>query len=131
MTTAVPNPKPWRPWSQPTRRGADLALAIPLFLLEIAWLVLDWMFGLGLEIWAAQGEQGQIDAATFAHIGRVQVLLISALGMAVLAGVFRARWAAIAQLLVALLAGGVLVTAQHQWDSGHTPSGCVRYAAHC
>lgn len=131
MTNVAPTPKRWRPWAQPTRWGVDLAIAIPLFLLETTWLVLDWMFGLGLEVWAAQGEQDRIDAAALAHIGRVQVLLIAAFVMATLAGVFRARWMAIAHLLVALLAGGVLLIVQHQWDSSRTPPGCIRYAAHC
>ncbi|KOG60450.1 hypothetical protein ADK76_15490 [Streptomyces griseoflavus] len=109
----------------------DLALAIPLFLLETAWLVLDWMFGLGVEVWAAQGRQDRIDAAALAHIGRVQVLLIAAFAVAALAGVFRARWTAIAHLLVALLAGGVLMVVQYQGERSHTPPGCVRYAANC
>lgn len=78
------------PWSHRTRRGADLALAIPLLLLETAWLVLDWMFGLGMEVWAAQGDKAQVDAATLAHINRVWVLLVAVLIVAVLAGLFRA-----------------------------------------
>ncbi|UQI45220.1 DUF6234 family protein [Streptomyces sp. HU2014] len=132
MMFTSPAPERRRPWSHRTRRGVDLAFAIPLFLLETAWLVLDWMFGLGLEVWAAQGERERIDAARLAHLGRVRVLLIAVLVTAVLAGIFRARWTVIAHLLVAVLAGGVLVVAQHQWDSGHAPSpGCVRYSAHC
>ncbi|MFK8843786.1 DUF6234 family protein [Streptomyces sp. Ac-502] len=131
MTNVAPKPQRWRPWSQPTRRGMGLALAIPLLILETAWLVLDWVFGLGLEVWAAQGKQDRIDAAALAHIGRVEVLLIAAFVMAALASVFRARWTAIAHLLVALLASGVLVIVQHQWDSSHNPPGCTRYAAHC
>ncbi|MFF3333209.1 DUF6234 family protein [Streptomyces sp. NPDC002888] len=99
----------------------DLALAIPLFLLETAWLVLDWMFGHGLEVWAAQGDQARIDAAELAHIGRVRVLLVAVLILAVLAGIFRARWTVIAHLLVALLAGGVLTVVRHQWDHHHAP----------
>ncbi|OLZ59441.1 hypothetical protein AV521_45260 [Streptomyces sp. IMTB 2501] len=110
----------------------DLALAIPLFLLETAWLVLDWMYGYGLEVWAAQGEQAQIDAASLAHIGRVRMLLVTVLILAVLAAVFRARWTVTAHLLVALLAGGSLMAAQHEWDHSHTPPpGCIRYSANC
>ncbi|MEU5590178.1 DUF6234 family protein [Streptomyces chrestomyceticus] len=59
------------------------------------------------------------------------MLLIAAFVMAALAGVFRARWTASAHLLVDLLAGGVLVVVQHQWESSHTPPWCIRYAAHC
>lgn len=131
MTNDAPKAKRWRPWAQPVHWGVDLAMAIPFFLLETAWLVLDWMLGLGLEVWAAQGKRDRIDAAALAHIGRVQVLLIAAFVIGTLAGVFRARWTAIAHLLVALLAGGVLVVVQHQWDRSHTPPGCIRYAAHC
>ncbi|OKI09315.1 hypothetical protein A6A06_00940 [Streptomyces sp. CB02923] len=109
----------------------DLALAIPLFVLETAWLVLDWMFGLGLEVWAAQGRQDRVDAAALAHSGRVTVLLVAALVMTALTGVFRARWTAVAHLLVALLAGGVLMIGQHEWERSHTPPGCVRHAANC
>ncbi|MFD7897243.1 DUF6234 family protein [Streptomyces sp. NPDC059743] len=61
---ALPAPNRRCPWSHRTRRGADLALAIPLFLVETAWLVLDRMFGLGLEVWAAQGGKAQVDTAT-------------------------------------------------------------------
>jgi hypothetical protein len=110
----------------------DLALAIPLFLLETAWLVLDWMFGLGLEVWAAQGDQARVDAATLAHINRVWVLLVAVLILAVLAGLLRAPWTVIAHLLVALLAVLVLVVTRHQWDTDHAPSpGCIRYSANC
>jgi len=69
----------------------DLALAIPLFLLETAWLVLDWIYGYGLEVWAAQGEQARIDAASLACIERVRMLLIAVLILAVIAAILRAR----------------------------------------
>ncbi|MFF8313243.1 DUF6234 family protein [Streptomyces lydicus] len=132
MTKALPAPERRRPWSRRMPRGVDLALAIWLFVLETAWLVLDWMFGLGMEVWAAQGDQGRIDAAGLAHIGRVQELLIAVLILAVVAGIFRARWTVIAHLLVALLACGVLAVAQQQWAHSHAPPpGCVRHAAHC
>ncbi|MFI9047020.1 DUF6234 family protein [Streptomyces sp. NPDC053427] len=132
MTDTPPAPERRRPWSQRTRLGVDLALAIPLLLLETAWLVLDWIYGYGLEVWAAQGEQAQIDAAGLAHIGRLQMLLIAVLILAVLAAIFRARWTVIAHLLVALLAGGSLTAAQHEWEHSHTsPPGCIRYSANC
>ncbi|MFQ6199411.1 DUF6234 family protein [Streptomyces sp. NPDC000405] len=131
MTNASSKPKRWRPWSHPVHWGVDLALAIPLFLLGAAWLVLDWVFGVGMEVWAAQGDQGRIDAAHLAHVGRVQVLAIAVLVVVVLAGVFRAPWTAVAHMLLALLAGGVLQSEQHLWDSNHTPPGCIRYDAHC
>ncbi|MFG2125978.1 DUF6234 family protein [Streptomyces sp. NPDC048710] len=132
MTDTLSAPERRRPWSHRTRLGADLAFAIPLFLMETAWLALDWIYGLGLEEWAAQGDQARIDAAGLAHIGRVHMLLIAVLILAVLAGIFRARWTVIAHLLVALLAGGVLTASRHEWDNSHSPSpACIRYSANC
>ncbi|WP_316741830.1 DUF6234 family protein [Streptomyces sp. MK7] len=132
MTDTLSAPGRRWPWSRRTRLGLDLGLAIPLFLLETAWLVLDWIYGFGLEVWAAQGDRARIDAAGLAHIERVRTLLIVVLGLAALAGVFRARWTVIAHLLVALLAGGALTAAQQEWDHSHSPSpGCVRYSANC
>ncbi|MBK3520832.1 hypothetical protein JHN54_03920 [Streptomyces sp. MBT70] len=110
----------------------DLAFAVPLFLLEAGWLALDAVYGYGLDVWAAQGAQWQIDAAGLAYMGRIRALLITALVLAVLAAISRARWTVIAHLLVALLAGGALTAAQHDWDQRHAPPpGCVRYSANC
>ncbi|WP_234438510.1 DUF6234 family protein [Streptomyces sp. NRRL S-340] len=132
MTDILPAPRRRRPWSQRTRPGVDLALAIPLFLLEAAWLVLDCVYGYGLDVWAAQGDRAEIDAAALAQMGRVRTLLIAVLVVAVPAAVFRARWTVTAHLLVALLAGGVPAAAQHDWDRSHRPPvGCVRYSANC
>ncbi|MFF8592279.1 DUF6234 family protein [Streptomyces sp. NPDC015220] len=132
MTDTLPAPERRRPWSHRTRPGVDLALAIPLFLLETGWLVLDWMYGYGLEVWAAQGDRAGIDAAGLAHIGRLRTLLIAVLVLAVVAAICRARWTVTAHLLVALLAGGSLTAAQHEWEHSHTPPpGCVRYSANC
>ncbi|WP_030941053.1 DUF6234 family protein [Streptomyces sp. NRRL S-646] len=132
MTDTLIRPGRRRPWSRRTRLGVDLALAIPLFLLEAGWLVLDWIYGYGLEVWAAQGEQARIDAAALAHMERLRELLIAVLVLAVVAGVFRARWTVVAHLLVALLAGGALTAAQREWNHDHSPPpGCVRYSANC
>lgn len=121
-----------RPWSHRTRLSVDLAFAIPLSLLEAAWLALDSIYGYGLEVWAAQGEQEHIDVASLAYMGRLRILLITVLVLVVLAAISRARWTAIAHLLVALLAGGSLMAAQHDWDRSHAPPpGCVRYSANC
>ncbi|MEU8794351.1 DUF6234 family protein [Streptomyces sp. NPDC048643] len=132
MTTSLPVRNQWRPWSSRTRRGVDLAFALPLFVMGTAWLALDWMFGHGLEIWATQGDQVQADAATLAHIHRVWVLLVAVLVLAVLAGLFRAPWAVGASLLLALLAVQVLMVIQYQWDTGHvTAPACVPFSANC
>ncbi|MFF9023764.1 DUF6234 family protein [Streptomyces eurythermus] len=130
--TDIPAPERRRPWVRRTRLGVELAFAIPLFLLEAAWLGLDSVYGYRLAVWAAQGEQGRVDAAGLAYMGRVRALLITALVLAVLAAVSRARRTVFTHLLVALLAGGALVAAQHDWDHRHAPPpGCVRYSANC
>ncbi|MEU6479835.1 DUF6234 family protein [Streptomyces sp. NPDC047017] len=121
-----------RPWSCRTRLGMDLAFAIPLLLLEIAWLAVDSIYGYGLDVWAAQGDQAHIDAAALAYMGRLRTVLVVLLVLAVLACVFRARWTVVAHLLVALLAGGLLSDARQEWDHSHSPPpGCVRYSADC
>ncbi|WP_333777297.1 DUF6234 family protein [Streptomyces sp. IBSBF 3136] len=121
-----------RPWSRRTRRGVDLAFAIPLFLVETVWLALDWIYGTGLEVWAAQGDKDRIDAAELAHMGRVRTMLIAVIVIAVLGAVFRARWTVVVHLVVALLAGGVLTASHQEWNENHTPpAGCVRYRAGC
>ncbi|MFF4715028.1 DUF6234 family protein [Streptomyces eurythermus] len=130
--TDIPAQGRRRPWAHRTRLGVDLAFAIPLFLLEAGWLALDAVYGYGLDVWAAQGEQWQIDAAALAYMGRLRTLLITMLVLAVLAVISRARWTVITHLLVALLAGGALMAAQHDWDYRHAPPpGCVRYGPNC
>ncbi|MFD7792643.1 MULTISPECIES: DUF6234 family protein [unclassified Streptomyces] len=133
MTDTVSSPARRRPWSDRTRLGVDLAFAVPMLLLGVGWLALDWVFAFGLEVWAAQGDQGRIDAASLAHMERLRMLLIALLVPTVLAAVFRARWTVIAHLLLAVLAGGALTAAQHEWDNDHrAPSTtCVRYSANC
>ncbi|MFF9362676.1 DUF6234 family protein [Streptomyces griseoluteus] len=131
MTETSPAPGRRFPWSHRTRPGVDLALAIPLFLLETGWAVLDAIYGAGLEVWAAQGEQARIDAAELAFMERLRVLQIAALVLVVLAVVFRARWTAIAHLLLALLLGGALSVERHDWERSHSAPGCVHYRAGC
>lgn len=123
-------PQGWRPWRHRTPRGTDLAFAIPLFLLESAFLVLDWMLGYGLDVWAAQGDQRGVSSAGLAFADRLQAMLVVTLALAVLAGVFRARWTVVAHVLVAFLAVGVLGAVQHQ-EHGEPTTGCVRYSANC
>lgn len=132
MTDILVRPGRRWPWSRRTRLGVDLAFAIPLFLLEAGWLVLDWIYGYGLAVWAAQGDRAQIDAAALAHMDRLRELRIAVLVLAVVAGVFRARWTVIAHLLVALLAAGSLTAAKQEWNHDHSPpASCVRYSANC
>lgn len=133
MTDTVSAPARRRPWSDRTRLGVDLAFAVPMLLLGVGWLAFDWVFAFGLEVWAAQGDQGRIDAASLAHMERLRTLLIVLLVPTVLAAVFRARWTVIAHLLLAVLAGGALTAAQHEWDNDHRALStmCVRYSANC
>ncbi|PWK63078.1 hypothetical protein BCL76_12322 [Streptomyces sp. CG 926] len=119
-----------RPWSRRTSRGADLTIGISLLLLGVGWLALDYMFGHGMEVWAAQGDRERIDAADLAHMARTQDYLVAMLVVAALALVFRAPWTALSQLLVAALAGALLVTAQHSWDRSHpSPAGAASQGA--
>jgi len=59
-------------------------------------------------------------------------LIVLCIVLAVVAGVFRARWTVVAHLLVALLAGGALTAARQEWNHDHSPPpGCVRFSANC
>ncbi|MGW2207833.1 DUF6234 family protein [Streptomyces sp. NPDC001781] len=132
MTETLPAPRRRYPWSRRTRPGVDLALAVPLLLLETGWPALDRIYGLGLEVWAAQGDRARVDAAEAAFAGRLWVYLAIALTLAALAALFRARWTLIVHLLVALLVGGVLAGVRTEWERGHDSSpGCVRYGPNC
>ncbi|WTQ07386.1 DUF6234 family protein [Streptomyces virginiae] len=119
-----------RPWSRRTPRAADLAIGIPLLLLEAGSLVLDAMFGHGLEIWAAQGNSGQIETADLAYMARLQNFLVVVLVVAVLALVSRAPWTVLSQVPAAILAGVMLTAAQHSWDRSHPgPTGSASEGA--
>ncbi|MGW6864159.1 DUF6234 family protein [Streptomyces sp. NPDC054904] len=133
MTDSLTEPRPrsgWRPWSRQTSRGADLTIGILLLLFGVGWLALDYMFGHGMEVWAAQGDRERIDGANLAYIARTQHYLVAVLVIAVLALVSRARWTVLSQLLAAALAGALLVTAQHSWDRSHPgPAGTASEGA--
>ncbi|MFF4369228.1 DUF6234 family protein [Streptomyces sp. NPDC001594] len=107
-----------RPWSHRTSTGADVTVAVLLFLLEAAVFVLV-LFGHGMEAWAAQGDRERIEAAD--HAGRVWMaqFLVAMLVLAVLAMVSRARWTAASHLLAAAAAAALLVLAQHEYDRSH------------
>ncbi|WP_328965341.1 DUF6234 family protein [Streptomyces virginiae] len=133
MTDSLTEPRPrrdWRLWSRRTSRGADLTIGIALLLLGVGWLALDYMFGHGLEVWAAQGDRERIDAADLAYLARLQDYLVAVLVVAVLALVFRARWTVLTQLLAATLAGALPMLAQHYWDRSHpSPAGTASEGA--
>lgn len=129
MTDSPTGPRPrrgLRPWSRRTPLAADLAIGIPLLLLGVGWLALDFMLGHGMEVWAAQGDQERIDAADLAHLARIQNFFVTVLVIAVVALVFRARWTVLSQLSAAALAGALLIIAQHDWDRDHpSPAGAA------
>lgn len=134
MTTSSTEPRRRRgrrPWSRRTPRAADLAIGIPLLLLGAGLLVLDAMFGHGLEIWAAQGDLGRIETADLAYMARLQNFLVVVLVVAVLALVSRAPWTVLSQVLAAILAGVMLTAAQHSWDRSHPPRPVRRPKARC
>ncbi|MGW8500629.1 DUF6234 family protein [Streptomyces sp. CLCI03] len=102
--------------------SADLAIGIPLLSVGAGWLVLDAVFGHGLETWAAQGDLGRIETADLASMARIQTFLVVVLVVVLLALVSRAPWTVLSQVLLAMLAGVVPVAAQHSWDRSHSAS---------
>ncbi|MFH7595509.1 DUF6234 family protein [Streptomyces racemochromogenes] len=116
----TPGPRPRRhwPWSRRTSTGADVTVAVLLFLLEAVVLVLG-LFGHGMEGWAAQGDRERIEAAELA--GRVWLsrCLVAVLVLAVVAMVSRARWTVVAHLLLAAGVAALLVLDQHDRDRSH------------
>ncbi|QKW51587.1 DUF6234 family protein [Streptomyces buecherae] len=87
----------------------DILLAIVLFLVEVGRLAVDAVLGVGLDVWAAQGEETHIAAAERAYLGRLRTHLTVALCAVVLAAVFRARRTAYAHVWVALVIGVLLL----------------------
>ncbi|MEW1634039.1 DUF6234 family protein [Streptomyces sp. NPDC093801] len=111
-------PRRRRPWSNRTPTGADVTIAVLLFLLEAVVVVLG-LFGHGMEEWAAQGDRERIEAAELA--GRVWLsrCLVAAMLLAVVAMVSRARWTVVSHLLVAAGIAALLVLDQHDRDRSH------------
>ncbi|KIF02833.1 hypothetical protein PL81_27730 [Streptomyces sp. RSD-27] len=115
-------PRRRRPWSRRTSTGADVTVAIVLFLLEAA-VFLSGLFGYGMEAWAAQGDQERIAAADLAGRQWMAGFLVALLLSAVLAMVSRAPWTAASQLLAAAAVAALLVLAQHAYARSHpTPA---------
>ncbi|MFE0174316.1 DUF6234 family protein [Streptomyces sp. NPDC059002] len=120
MTCALPEPPARRrlPWSGRTSVRADVAVGILLFVVEAVVFVAG-LFGHGMEVWAAQGDQARIDAARLAGIAWTAHLLVAALVVAVLAALSRAPWTVVSQLLVAGTLGALLVVSQHEYERTH------------
>ncbi|MET7573682.1 DUF6234 family protein [Streptomyces sp. NPDC005492] len=131
--TQVPPESPSRltwPWSGRTPLGPDIATAILLFILEAAVYAAK-MFDYGLENWAAQGNQDEMDTATLASISWTQMCVYAVLALAVLAALSRAPWTLVSHLLLALLLTTLLGGAQQDYDRAHpspTSTPTVRYS---
>ncbi|MET7485192.1 DUF6234 family protein [Streptomyces sp. NPDC005538] len=120
MTQVLPDsPSRHRwPWSSRTSLGPDIAAAIALFIGEAA--VFAWtIFGYGMENWAAQGNQDEIDATTLASISWTEHFLFVVLALAGLAALSRAPWTVVSHLLLAGIVAAVLGSAQHAYDRAH------------
>ncbi|MEU8436144.1 DUF6234 family protein [Streptomyces sp. NPDC029216] len=119
--TRVPLGPPRRrhwPWSHRTPTGADVTVAVLLFLLEAVVFVLG-VFGHGMEAWAAQGDRERIEAAELASLAWQSHFLLVPVGVAVIAMVSRARWTVVSQLLAAALVAALLVLARHDYERSH------------
>jgi len=132
MTRAVPeHPSRYRrwPWSSRTSARSDIAVSVLLFLGELA--TLTWAtFSHGMTVWAAQGDQREIDAETLANIAWMQHFFYVVLALAVLSALSRAPWSLVANLLIALLVAALFTGAQHDYDEAHpdpTPTPGVHY----
>ncbi|TXS39586.1 hypothetical protein EAO72_37325 [Streptomyces sp. or43] len=89
-------------------------------LLIVEALVFGWtMFGYGLEGWAAQGRQEDIDEADLASIAFMQHFLVAVLVLFALAALARSPWTAVLQLLTAGAVVMMLVLTQHEYEQSH------------
>jgi hypothetical protein len=133
MTQAVPERPPLRgrwPWSSRTSRTSDIAGAVILFLGEAAFFA--WTtFGYGMTVWAAQGDQDEIDAATLASIAWMEHFLYVVLALAGLAALSRAPWTVVSHLVLAGIVTVLLAGSQHDYDRAHpgpAPTPRVEYS---
>jgi len=121
MTHTVPEHPPLRlgrPWSTRTPLGADIAVAVFLFIGEAA-VFLGMTFTYALEGWAAQDDPAGLDAATLADIAWMERFLCVMLAFAALALLSRAPWTVVSHLVVAGIVTVLLASAQHDYDRAH------------
>lgn len=101
-----------------------------LFVVEAA--VSMWKsFGYGMQIWAAQGAQAEIDASLLASIAWTEHFLLATLVLAGLAALARAPWTVLSQVLAAGTLAVLLVLSQHDYDRTHpgpAPTPSVGYS---
>jgi len=101
-------------------------------LLTVEAVVFGWQsFGYGMQIWAAQGVQPEIDGARLASIAWTEHFLFVTLVLAGLAALSRAPWSALSQLLATGALTVLLVVSQHEYDRTHpnpAPSPSVEYS---
>jgi uncharacterized protein DUF6234 len=120
MTQVFPEPSPrgrW-PWSSKTSRTKDVPIGIVLFLVEVA-LCAGKIFGDGMEIWAAQGDEARIDASRLASLVWTEHFLVVIVVLAGLAALTRAPWTVLSQLLAAGAVAVLLGLSQHEYDRTH------------
>ncbi|MFF2130721.1 DUF6234 family protein [Streptomyces olivochromogenes] len=120
MTDALPEPPPRRrwPWSGRSSLASDVAAGLVLFIVE-AVVFGGTSFGYGMQIWAAQGAQAEIDASRLASIAWTERVLFATLLLAGLATLTRAPWTVLSQLLAAGTLAVLLVLSQHDYDRTH------------
>ncbi|MFF5304019.1 DUF6234 family protein [Streptomyces sp. NPDC013161] len=121
MTHVVPEHPPLRsgrPWSSRTSRGADIAVAVFLFVGEAA-VFMGMTFTYGLDGLAAQRYPAALDAAKLADIAWMEGFLCVTLAFAALALLSRAPWTMASQLVVAGIVAVLLVSAQHDYHRTH------------
>lgn len=120
MTHTAPERPAGRTWPWSSRRplASDIAGCVVLLIVEVA--VFGWtMFGYGMQGWAAQGEQEEIDEWTTASIAFMEHFLMAVFVLFALAVLVRAPWTAALQLLTAGIVAVLLVSSQHDYDRGH------------
>ncbi|MFK0192818.1 DUF6234 family protein [Kitasatospora sp. NPDC090308] len=110
-----------RPWSSRTALVPDLCVGFALFVVEaigFAWNT--FIYGVG--VWEARDSAVE-DAALLREIAWTWRLLVTALVLAALALIARARWTAVLQVLAAAGLAVVLALSQHSYDRTHPVPG--------
>ncbi|KJS59662.1 hypothetical protein VM95_25895 [Streptomyces rubellomurinus] len=90
-----------------------------LFLVVLALVYVGRMFGYGMDLWAASGEQGAADRVARGQLSFTWGLLGAALGAAGLAALLRARWTAGLQLFGAAVLFVFAVQLGHAYNRSH------------
>ncbi|MET8421657.1 DUF6234 family protein [Streptomyces sp. NPDC005134] len=116
-TYVLPEPPPRRrwPWSSNTSLATDVATGFGLFIVE-SFVFVGKRFGDGMQIWAAQGAQAEIDASQLASIAWTEHFLFGTFVRAGLAALTRTPWTAPVPPFAAGTLAVLLVLSQHDYD---------------